>query len=125
MKRELVAVSLILIIFALSLVNIRYVESRTDMLTNDVEAAEKLFINGDADAAISLVKESLDNWLSWEPYTHIMLRHSEVDLVTDAYYELLSKLQSEEEVPEAAYRRLKEQLRSISAMERITIGSIL
>lgn len=125
MKRELVAVSLILIIFALSLVNIRYVESRTDMLTNDVEAAEKLFINGDTDAAISLVKESLDNWLSWEPYTHIMLRHSEVDLVTDAYYELLSKLQSEEEVPEAAYRRLKEQLRSISAMERITIGSIL
>lgn len=125
MKRELVAVSLILIIFALSLVNIRYVESRTDMLTNDVEAAEKLFINGDADAAISLVKESLDNWLSWEPYTHIMLRHSEVDLVTDAYYELLSKLQSEEEVPEAAYRKLKEQLRSISAMERITIGSIL
>lgn len=125
MKRELVAVSLILIIFALSLVNIRYVESTTDMLTNDIEAAEKLFINGDADAAISLVKESLDNWLSWEPYTHIMLRHSEVDLVTDAYYELLSKLQSEEEVPEAAYRRLKEQLRSIFAMERITIGSIL
>ena len=124
MKREYVAGALILIIMAVSLYNTSYVEHKTKFLTENIEAAEKLYQNGDGNKASECIEESMENWLSWDSYAHIMLRHSEVDLVTDAYFELLTRLQTEEPVPEASFNKLKEQLRSISIMEKVSIGSV-
>ncbi|NLH01148.1 MAG: DUF4363 family protein [Clostridiales bacterium] len=124
MKREYIAAALITAIFVISVFNTHYVENKTRALTEDIESAEQLYNSGDGSGAASIVEDSMQKWLGWDSYAHIMLRHSEVDLVTDAYFELLSDLQSGETVPKAAFGKLKEQLHSISIMEKITIGSI-
>lgn len=124
MKLEYIAGVLILIIMVVSFFNTNYVENKTKTLTQDVENAEAQYFNGDGEKAAQSIKSSMDNWLGWDSYAHIMLRHSEVDLVTEAYFELLSKLQSEDTVPEAEFDKLKQQLHSISIMEQISFGSV-
>ena len=124
MKREYVAGALILTIMAVTLYNTSYVERKTKILTENIETAEKIYLNGDRNKASECVEDSMDNWLSWDSYAHIMLRHSEVDLVTDAYFELLTKLQSDDSVPKASFDKLTEQLHSISRMEKVSFGSV-
>lgn len=124
MKREFVALSLLAIILTLTIINTYYVENKTETLTEDIETAEKLYLDGDKEGAAESVEVSFNNWQGWDSYAHILLRHTEVDLVTDAYFELLSQLESEEKVSEASFSKLKEQLNSISRMEQIKVGSI-
>jgi len=54
-----------------------------------------------------------------------MLRHSEIDVITDAYYELLCELEGDIKITEASFGQLNENLRSIGVKERVTLGSIL
>ena len=125
MKREFVAIFLIAAILALALINIRHIENKTQALSEDIETAEKLYLNGDKKGAVAGIEDSLETWLSWDSYSHIMLRHSEIDVITDGYYDLLSELQGENEVTEASFGKLKEELHSIVVKERVTVESIL
>lgn len=125
MKRELIAVFIIAALLMLALENIRQIENKTETLTNGIESAEKLYLSGDRQGAAAGIEDSLNTWLNWDFYSHIMLRHSEIDVITDAYYTLLSELQSEDTVTQASFERLDEQLRSILIKERVTLGSIL
>lgn len=125
MKREYVAVFLIVAIFALSMINIRYIENKAQALEDNIVTAEKLYFSGDKEGAVSDITDSLDAWLSWDSYSHIMLRHSEIDVITDEYYDLLSELQGENETSKASFEKLKEDLRSLVSKERITLRSIL
>lgn len=125
MKREYIAVALLAAILALTLINIRHIENKAEALCEDIESSEKLYFNGDTEGAVSGIEDSLNTWLSWDSYSHIMLRHSEVDVITDAYYELLSELEGDGKVTEASFGKLKENLRSIVVKERVTLGSIL
>lgn len=125
MKREYIAVSLIVAIFVLSMMNIRYIENKAQALEDNIATAEKLYFGGDKEGAVSDITASLDAWLSWDSYSHIMLRHSEIDVITDTYYDLLSELQGENETPKASFEKLKEDLRSLVSKERITLRSIL
>lgn len=125
MKRELIAAALLLALLALSFLNVRYMENKTSALAADIEAADGLYGSGDAESAAGLVEDSLNGWLSWKSYTHIMLRHSEIDVVTCAYYELLEKLESGEKVPEASFESLITTLGDIVDKESIALGSLL
>lgn len=125
MKREYIAIFLIVAIFALAMINIRYIDNKTQALEYNIVTAEKLYFGGDKEGAVSDITASLDAWLSWDSYSHIMLRHSEIDVITDEYYDLLSELQGENETPKASFEKLKEDLRSLVSKERITLRSIL
>ena len=125
MKREYVAILLIVAIFALSMINIRYIENKAQALEDNIATAEKLYFSGDKEGAVSDITASLDAWLSWDSYSHIMLRHSEIDIISDAYYDLLSEIQGETETTKASFEKLKEDLRSLVSKERVTLRSIL
>ena len=125
MKSEYAAFIIIVALLALVLINVNHIENKTLALTEEIELAEKQYFVGDTVGSVSGVEESLNAWLSWDSYSHIMLRHSEVDVITDAYYELLSKLEGETKVSPASFEKLKEALNSIADKERISINSIL
>lgn len=125
MKRELVAILLLLALLTLSIVNVSYIEHKTDTLSAEIGEAETLYRSGDREGAVSQVKTSLDGWLSWESYSHVMLRHSEIDTISAAYYALLIELEGENSVPEASFQALTETLNDIVKKERVTLGSLL
>lgn len=125
MIREIVAVSLLVALLALSLFNVKYIENKTEILADEIGQAHELYQNGDNEGATSLVEDSLNTWLSWESYSHIMLRHSEIDVITSAYYALLEELEGEEKVTGASFDALIETLNDIVKKERVTFGSLL
>ncbi len=126
MKKEFIALSVIAAILVFSIVNAHYVRSRAADFSDEIRAAQQLCAGGEDKRAAKSVSDSLDGWLEWRKYAHIMLRHSEVDGVTEAYYDLLAELQSSKgETAPAAFSKVEQKLRNIADMEQMSIGSIL
>lgn len=126
MKREFVALAIILAILTASIVNEHYVERKTAEFSDDIRIARQLYDDGEQEKTVSKVAESLGDWLEWKRYAHIMLRHSEVDNVTEAYYDLLSEVENNEEKAHAAsFGKVEQLLKNISEMEQLSIGAIL
>lgn len=125
-KREYVAIALALLLIALSVWNIESIDS----LAGDIEiamsksqsAAEQLNFS----SANAYLDEGLGRWLAAEGYTHIFLRHPEIDSTADAFYELKEVLMQEDLTAcAAAYGKLRYHLDSIRGMEHLSLGSIL
>lgn len=125
-KREYMAIAVLALLLALSVWNLKSI----DTLTGDIEialsksqsAAEKL----DFKTARQRLGEGLELWLSADSYTHIFLRHPEIDSTADAFYELQQVLMQEDATAcAAAYGKLRYHLDSIDGMEHLSFGSIL
>lgn len=76
-----------------------------------------------------LAEQELENaaqdWLGADGYTHIFIRHSEIDSTTDAFFELMSDVRSgDAQSASGAYEKLAAHLDSLYTMERVTLGSI-
>jgi len=125
MKREIIAAALLLSLLGLSIFNVHYMGKKTAILADEIDKAQTLFMDGDTVGAATCIENSLQGWLGWESYSHIMLRHSEIDSLTDAYYALLDEVQSGNEVPEAAFGALTEKLRDIVGKEGMSVGALL
>lgn len=125
-KREYIAAVVLLFLIALSIYNLVSIDS----LTGDIEialsksqsAAEAL----DFRMARAHLTDGLQRWLAADSYTHIFLRHPEIDSTADAFYELQQVLMQEDITAcAAAYSKLRYHLNSVAAMEHLTFGSIL
>ena len=125
MKRELIAGGLLLSLMALSFFNVHYLERKAGALSALITEAEASYEEGDRQRAANLVQQSLDDWLDWRFYSHTMLRHSEIDYLSDAYYGLLEALEEEDAVAQASFRSVVEKLAGLVVKERIDLGSIL
>ena len=67
----------------------------------------------------------MDRWREAKSYTHIFLRHAELDAVSDAFFEVFIQLGAgDTAAAEGAYDRLEEHLRSIDHMEQISLGAV-
>ena len=125
MKRELAAGALLLLLMAGAWWNIHAVDALTGEIMGDLDssqAAEEQGRHTDAQAALD---NALNRWLEADSYTHIFIRHAEIDATADAFYELQSQLLSGEGDSSAAYDKLRYHLDSIQRMEHPSLGSIL
>lgn len=124
MKRELIAVGILTLLLALSLINIRFVDSKTDALAGQVTQAGELAVQGKTREATTVLTESLNQWQKLDKYVHIMLRHDEIDPITDEYYSLLDELASDGEATSASFETLKSRILELAEMEHLTFASV-
>ena len=125
MSRELAAGALLLLLVAGAWWNIHAVDSLTGEIMRDLDASQAAEEQGrhlDAQAALD---KALNRWLEADSYTHIFIRHAEIDSTADAFYELQSQLLSGEGDSSAAFDKLRYHLDSIQRMEHPRLGSIL
>ncbi len=125
MKKELIFGIILAVLFALVIINIYVLNGLCgrlqDLLTDSRRSAEA----GDWGKAVEKAEEAEQLWNKADPYTHIVVRHSEIDSATDAFYDLLKALYSEDEgEAKGSYMLLDAHLTSIVGMEKITLGSI-
>ena len=81
---------------------------------------------GSGERAEEYAEKALQKWLGAEQYTHIFVRHSEIDATADAFYDLMQSLSGGEyDGIEQAYSKLLYHLSSIATMEQISLGSIM
>ncbi len=125
MKKEIAAALLLLLLFAGTLVNIRVNDGLIAELEDTVDRAYIAAQNGDWDSAKKGVEAACRRWESLDGYTHVFIRHSEIGTTTDALYSMLSSVCAEDIGDlRGSYGLLRAQLRSLSEMEHISIGSI-
>ena len=125
MKRTLAALSLLGLLGALSLWNLRHIDTLTDRLCGCVELAMRCMEEGDGDAARAAADAALMLWEEAESYTHIFVRHSEVDGTADALFALQSAVYARDaEESRAMGHETLYHLRSIQGMEHPGWGSI-
>ena len=125
MKRELCALLLMLAMFGAAAWNIRRADRLTNEMAEHLELSEKALLSGDRSYAESELDAALRIWQNAEHYTHIFIRHAEIDSVSDAFFQLRQGLLAGDgKELSAAYDLLFYHVQSIDRMEHISPGSV-
>ena len=126
MKKEWFAIALLICVVLGSVLNLRSLQAFTQTLDAQIE---KAVIEADAEnwtAAELLTEEAMREWEKKDKYTHVFIRHGEIDAVTDAFCALLGTIRSRDHATLfAAQLSLRNRIAELYEMERITPGSIL
>lgn len=125
MKKEIISALLLLLIFSGVLINIRINERIVSSLINEVDMSYENLKNGNEDKAMQQLDTAIEHWLNLDGYTHIFIRHSEINSTTDAFYGFRSDVGSgDADAANGSYGLLKETLLSLMTMEQISLGSV-
>jgi len=125
MRKMIFASVLLALIFAGALLNLRYLNHYIGELQGDIAESRKSAEAGDLSGAEEKLWEAIDRWKAAEGYTHIFIRHSELDSATDAFYELLRDLYARDvQSAMGSYEKVMAHLSSIDNIERVRLGSI-
>lgn len=125
MNKEIISALLLLLIFSGVLVNIRINERIVSSLINEVDMSYENLKNGNEDKAMQQLDTAIEHWLNLDGYTHIFIRHSEINSTTDAFYGFRSDVGSgDADAANGSYGLLKETLLSLMTMEQISLGSV-
>ena len=125
MNREICAYLLLIALFLGSLYNIHVMDTKIGSLRTQAEKAYESTLNGDFERADRQLRSAADRWLHMDEYTHIFIRHTEIDSATDAFFDMLSDIASKDaESAEGSYRKLDAHLKSLITIEHLSFGSI-
>lgn len=125
MKKEIITAVLLAVLFAGVLINIRISENIVLSLSDEVDAAYLSLKIGNGVEASQQLDKAIDHWLTLDGYTHIFIRHSEINSTTEAFFQFKSDVSSgDADAAEGSYGLLKETLNSLMTMEQISLGSI-
>ena len=125
MTRESYAALLLAALIAVSVWSIRRVDRLSDELEAHLAKSEKAALAEDYENAALEADAALRIWLGAKTYTHIFIRHPEIDSVADAFYSLRQTLDARNarELP-PVYDLLRYHLGCIREMEHISVGSV-
>ena len=125
MKKESAAAVILALLFIGVLVNIKVAGNIILSLEEDVTAAYESAEKGDFDRAKPQLDAAVEHWMSLDGYTHIFIRHSEINSTTEAYFQLKSDIYAEDMgAVEGSYGLLMDTLDSLMTMEQLSLGSI-
>jgi hypothetical protein len=125
MKKEIAAAVILALVFIGVLVNIKVAGNIILSLEEDVTAAYESAEKGDFDRAKPQLDAAVEHWMSLDGYTHIFIRHSEINSTTEAYFQLKSDIYAEDMgAVEGSYGLLMATLDSLMTMEQLSLGSI-
>lgn len=126
MRREHAAMLILAAIIFGAWVNLRYMDSLTGRIEAKLELSQRAAEQGSTDISERALLDALDIWLSADGYTHIFIRHSEIDAISDAFYELYDTLLSgEADALTPAYAKLIYHLESVKDIEHLSLRSLL
>jgi|GEM_PF-3937837 len=125
MKRLLVGISVVIAIF----VGILLATYHLDKIVEDVlERVDKSLLvaqNQDFESAEGALREAMALWYKNQAYAGICLRHSELSSISDAFFDMLERLKSEElDAALISGEALRYKLRTIQMMEHPSLASI-
>lgn len=125
MKKEMAALAVLLLLFAGSMYNYHYLENLTEEIRKNVVLSYESMTLGNTEKARESLESAIDRWQDAEGYTHIFIRHSEIDSTSEAMFTALSCIgEADAEEYCGAYRHLLYRLDDLLHMEKINPGSI-
>ena len=126
MRREIIAAVLLALLCIGAWINVRTLDSLVGDMVSELSLSAQAAQRGETGQADERLLAALDRWVNADGYTHIFIRHSEIDAISDAFYELRAQLLSgETEGLDALYGKLLYHLDSIDRIEHLSLKSIL
>ena len=124
-KREFAAAVVLVLLAAVSVWNLKAADDLTEGLMISLERSRECSQALDMRGAEKHLGKALELWLKADGYTHIFIRHSEIDSTSDAFFEMKETLSGGDiSASKAAYEKLMYHLESIDSMEHPSFGSI-
>ena len=125
MTRESFAALLLAALVAVSFWSIRRVDGLTDEIEQHLANSEKAALAEDYENAALEADAALRIWLGASAYTHVFIRHPDIDSTADAFFSLQRALgaQSARELA-PAYALVRYHLGCIRDLEHIGPGSV-
>lgn len=125
MKKEIIAAALLAAVFTLTMLNVYFLGKITSSLRTMVSDAEALAEKGEWSKATNTAQKALEKWDSYDPYTHITVRHSEIDSTSEMFGNFLGAIYSQDNAAvKSSSLTLRHKLEMLHLMERLTLGSI-
>lgn len=125
MKKELIVGGFLILMLAAAIINIHYLNKLTDKVTHLIEESERYTADGDWSSAEKKAEEASHTWDENDTYTHLVLRHPEIEATTDSIYGYIEQIYSKDQgAAKGAAKAAIARLKSISSIEQIRLGSI-
>ena len=125
MKKELIAGLILILLFSASLINVNYLDRMITDLIETVDSAQAYCDGKNWALAAEEINNAINSWESGRNYTHIFIRHTEIDCTTDAFYDMLgAALSMDTAAVTSSRQKLVAHLKNISKMEQLSLGSI-
>ena len=125
MKKELFALITILSLIIISIAGYIHLSKLTNSISEHTNKAMSAVNQDNFELARTELNTALQLWNDDERYTHVFIRHSEVDTVSDTFYEALENICSnQKEEAQVSILKLMFHINSIQSMERITLRSV-
>ena len=126
MKKEWIAILLLGGILAGNLWNLRHMDTLAQALLRTTEDAYSASVEEDWPSAVTMAENARRLWFSEELYTHIFIRHPEIDSLTDELCDLRGAIEGRDSAEIlGAYLSVTARINSILKMEMPSVGSIL
>ena len=125
MKRLWIALALLAVIFAGTLLHVRTLHSFTDSLGTLLDQAEEQAAAERWEQARALTVQAQDAWADRDIYLHVLLRPADTDAIYAGFRETLALLDSREYGEYAAANaRLLTQIELLYEAEQLTLKNI-
>lgn len=125
MKKEIFAGALLAALLALSLINVRAIKSICADVEELIGDAEGYVYAGDWENAERSAEEAIERFESHSSYTHIVLRHTDIETLTGSFYDFLGDIRCRSAgAAQSSAELVRERLKDIREMESIRWGSV-
>ncbi len=124
MRREVIAIMLLILLLGILLGNIRYLDNLVEDIEEAVSRSSAAWERSNTQLAVSELETAMERWQSAADYAHIFLRQAEIDAVSDAFFDLSASLHGEEKDSRDDYLRLFYHLDSLERMDAPRLSSI-
>ena len=124
MRREVIAIMLLILLLGILLGNIRYLDNLVEDIEEAVSRSSAAWERSNTQLAVSELETAMEWWQSAADYAHIFLRQTEIDAVSDAFFDLSASLHGEEKDSRDDYLRLFYHLDSLERMDALRLSSI-
>ena len=125
MKKEIFAITVLLLLASVSVWNTCHAKKLTSDLSEMLNASRELAENAQWQDAAVLAETAFNKWKSAGIYTQVFIGHNSVELTTDAFGDYLSELyRCDMGGTRGIHQKLIAYINAIYEMEKISLKSI-
>lgn len=125
MKKEICAIMVLLLLIAGAIGNIIHLKQITEQISSNLNYALLYCSLEDYEAVYTETVKAQKSWTDAEKYTHVFIRHSEIDKINEIFYDILSAAQNKEKYEtDFLLQKLQHFSNYLVKMETASVGSI-
>ena len=125
MKKELCAILALILLVAGAAGNLIHLNKLMEQITNHIDYSLLYCSLEDYAAAHTETTKAMQVWQGAENYTHIFIRHSEIDNMNDIFYDTLAAIKNKDRSEsESMLEKLQHYTDNLIDMEQLSLGSV-